>query len=46
MNVLIWAGVVIIGGTGSVLRFMVDRAVAGRVGRALPFGAAFAAAGF
>lgn len=38
MTVLIWAGVVIIGGTGSVLRFMVDRAVAGRVGRALPFG--------
>jgi CrcB protein len=38
MSILLWAGVVVIGGTGSVLRFWVDRAVGGRVGRALPFG--------
>jgi CrcB protein len=38
MNLLTWAGVVIIGGTGSVLRFLVDRAVGERVGRAFPFG--------
>ncbi|OBH27409.1 camphor resistance protein CrcB [Mycobacterium sp. E342] len=35
---LIWAGVVILGGLGSVLRFMVDRAVGRRVPRSLPLG--------
>jgi len=38
MNALTWVGVMLIGGTGSVLRFLVDRAVGGRVGRAFPFG--------
>lgn len=38
MSALTWVGVVIIGGTGSVLRFLVDRAVGGRAGRAFPFG--------
>jgi fluoride exporter len=32
MSVLVWVAVVIIGGAGSVLRFLVDRAVASRVG--------------
>ena len=30
MNVAVWAGVFLIGGLGSVARFMVDRAVARR----------------
>jgi CrcB protein len=34
----VWAGVVVIGGVGAVLRFLVDRAVAGRVARSFPFG--------
>lgn len=38
MSMLTWAGVLLIGGTGSVLRFLVDRAVGGRVGRAFPLG--------
>jgi CrcB protein len=38
MNMLTWVGVLLIGGTGSVLRFLVDRAVGKRVGRAFPFG--------
>ena len=33
-----WVAVVIIGGAGSVLRFLVDRAVASRAGRDFPFG--------
>jgi CrcB protein len=37
-TVLIWAGVAVIGGVGSVLRFVVDRAVARRAARAFPFG--------
>jgi fluoride exporter len=35
---LVWVGVVLIGGTGSVLRFVIDRAVARRVARPFPFG--------
>ena len=35
---LVWVGVVIAGGIGSVLRFLVDRAVARRVARPFPFG--------
>lgn len=35
---LVWAGVVIVGGIGSVLRFVIDRAVARRVARTFPFG--------
>jgi CrcB protein len=37
-TVLVWAGVVLIGGIGSVARFMVDRAVARRAARPFPFG--------
>ena len=38
MNALVWAGVVLIGGCGSVLRFAVDGVVGARLGRAFPFG--------
>ena len=38
MSVLVWAAVVVIGGAGSVLRFLADRAVASRAGRDFPFG--------
>ena len=38
MNVAVWAGVFLIGGLGSVARFMVDRAVARRAARSFPFG--------
>ena len=38
MNTLVWAGVMAIGGLGSVARFMVDRAVARRAARSFPFG--------
>jgi CrcB protein len=37
-TVLVWAGVALIGGVGSVLRFVIDRAVARRAARAFPFG--------
>jgi CrcB protein len=37
-TVLIWAGVVLIGGVGSVTRFLVDRTVARRIARPFPFG--------
>ena len=40
MNALVWAGVVVIGGFGSVLRFVVDGAVGTRLGRALLAGTA------
>nr|WP_242660221.1 fluoride efflux transporter CrcB [Mycobacterium mantenii] len=35
---LVWVAVVLIGGIGSVLRFVVDRTVARRVSRPFPFG--------
>jgi CrcB protein len=38
MNALTWAGVAVIGGAGSLLRFFVDRAVGGRAGLPFPFG--------
>lgn len=38
MTVAVWAGVMLIGGIGSVARFMVDRAVARRAARPFPFG--------
>ena len=38
MNPLLWAGVVVIGGCGSVLRFVVDGAVGTRLGRGFPSG--------
>lgn len=37
-NVAIWAGVLVIGGLGSVARYLVDRAVARRAARSFPFG--------
>ena len=38
MSVLIWAGVVLIGGTGSVIRFLADGMVESTAGRDFPFG--------
>jgi CrcB protein len=38
MNVLVWAGVLLIGGAGSVLRFLADGLVASAAGRNFPFG--------
>ncbi len=35
---LLWAGVVLIGGAGSVLRFLADGVVASAAGRDFPFG--------
>ncbi|MDD4866807.1 MAG: fluoride efflux transporter CrcB [Mycobacterium sp.] len=37
-TVALWAGVVLAGGAGSVLRFLVDRTVARRLARPFPFG--------
>jgi fluoride exporter len=37
-TVLVWSGVALVGGFGSVLRFVIDRAVARRVARSFPFG--------
>ena len=34
----LWLGIMLIGGIGSVSRFMVDRAVARRAARSFPFG--------
>jgi fluoride exporter len=38
MSLLIWPGVVLIGGAGSVLRFLVDGLVSTRTGGRFPFG--------
>jgi len=38
MSTWLWAAVVVIGGAGSVLRFLVDRWVASRFGPNFPFG--------
>lgn len=38
MTIAVWAGVVLLGGAGAVLRFLIDRAVARRVARPFPFG--------
>ena len=35
---LLWGGVLLAGGAGAVLRFVVDRAVARRAARSFPFG--------
>lgn len=35
---IVWAGVLVAGGIGAVLRFLVDRAVARRTAGAFPFG--------
>ena len=38
LTVLLWVGVVLAGGIGSVLRFLVDGAVARRMAKSFPFG--------
>ena len=38
MNMLVWAGVVVIGGAGSVLRFYADGLVSAAAGRDFPLG--------
>jgi fluoride exporter len=38
MNILIWVAVALIGGAGSVARFLVDGAISAAVGRDFPFG--------
>jgi CrcB protein len=38
MSVLLWAAVMLIGGSGSVARFLVDGAVGSIAGRDFPFG--------
>lgn len=38
MTYAVWGGVMLLGGAGAVLRFLVDRAVTKRVGRPFPFG--------
>ena len=35
---MIWVGVILAGGVGAVLRFLLDGAVARRVGKSFPFG--------
>jgi CrcB protein len=35
---ILWGGVLLAGGAGAVLRFLVDRAVARRAARSFPFG--------
>ena len=38
MTVAVWAGVIVIGGIGAVLRFFVDRTVSRRVAGSFPYG--------
>ncbi len=38
MSAAVWAGVVVLGGCGAVLRFLVDGAVSARAGRSFPVG--------
>jgi CrcB protein len=38
MTAAVWTGVVLLGGVGAVLRFLVDRAVSSRIARSFPFG--------
>jgi fluoride exporter len=38
MTILVWAGVVMIGGAGSVARFLVDGAISSAAGRDFPYG--------
>jgi CrcB protein len=38
VSLLVWIGVVLLGGVGSVARLLVDGAISSRTGRALPFG--------
>ncbi len=38
MTPAVWAGVVVLGGFGAVLRFVVDGGVSARLGRSFPYG--------
>jgi fluoride exporter len=38
MNILIWTAVIVIGGTGSVARFLLDGAISAASGRDFPLG--------
>jgi CrcB protein len=38
MIVVLWVGLALIGGAGSVLRFVVDGAISSRAGRSFPYG--------
>jgi fluoride exporter len=38
MTAAVWTGVVLLGGVGAVLRFLIDRAVSSRTARPFPFG--------
>ncbi|MGB3355683.1 MAG: fluoride efflux transporter CrcB [Mycobacterium sp.] len=38
MSVLVWSGVLLLGGVGAVARFLVDRTVARRTAGSFPFG--------
>ena len=38
MSSVVWGSVVLLGGAGSVLRFLVDRAVGARLARTFPYG--------
>ena len=38
MSVLVWSGVLVLGGLGAVARFLVDRTVARRTAGSFPFG--------
>ena len=38
MTIAVWAGVVLLGGAGAVLRFLVDRTIARRVAQPFPYG--------
>ena len=38
MTAAVWAGVLLLGGVGAVLRFLIDRAVSSRATRPFPFG--------
>jgi fluoride exporter len=38
MNPAVWAGVIVLGGVGAVLRFLVDGAISARWGRSFPYG--------
>jgi CrcB protein len=38
VTVAVWAGVVVMGGGGAVLRFLVDRTVSARVSGSFPYG--------
>jgi CrcB protein len=38
MTVAVWTGVLVMGGFGAVMRFLVDRTVSKRISRAFPYG--------